>query len=107
VQQEPAYDGKADIAGTLERISVQLSAKAKEATAAANAILTPFAPGPIEHLDAAANNVDPRYFHPTAPSARLAMRLAADRDGKKRAHARNGAAHQQHARRVGRWSESR
>jgi uncharacterized protein involved in outer membrane biogenesis len=82
VQPEPAYDGKANITGTLERISVQLNAKAKDATAAANAIITPFAAGPIEHLDAAANNVDPRYFRPTAPSARLVMRLAADRAAK-------------------------
>jgi hypothetical protein len=79
-QKEPAYDGKAQLSGTLDRIVLQASAAAKNASAKAEAILTPFAAGAIEHLAVNARDVDPQYFRARPPSARLTLKLTAERD---------------------------
>jgi translocation and assembly module TamB len=74
-----AYEAKAQIAGTLQRIDVRANANAANAIATANAIVMPFASGPIEHLSLEATNVDPRYFRAEAPSAKLKIQMSADR----------------------------
>jgi uncharacterized protein involved in outer membrane biogenesis len=78
-EAKPAYEAKAQLAGTLERIDVRGDASAGDAVATANAVLTPFGSGPIEHLSLEARNVDPHYLRAAAPSAKLKVQLTADR----------------------------
>src|SRR4029079_387158 len=74
------YDAKAQLSGTLERIVVRADGQASQARAKANATLTPFAAGAIEHFDLTARAVDPHYFRETAPTANISLDITSDRD---------------------------
>ena len=91
---QPVYDGKAQLSGTLERITVRAGGQANQAHATANATLTPFAAGAIEHLDLTARAVDPHYFRATAPSANISLDVTSDRDAEQRADARHAGRYQ-------------
>jgi hypothetical protein len=78
--QAPAFQAAARISGTLDRIDVQAHASAHQAQATANATVTPFASGALEHVVLNASNIDPQYFLASAPSANLAISITAERE---------------------------
>ena len=80
IHEAPAYQAKGQISGTLARSILQADAMAKGARARANGTISPFAWGPVEHLDVQASGLDPHYFRASAPAASFGLTLTVDRD---------------------------
>jgi translocation and assembly module TamB len=67
------YGADATLGGTLARVLVAASGRARDARFDARAALTPFAAAPLDTLDVDATNVDPAAFAASLPHATLAL----------------------------------
>jgi translocation and assembly module TamB len=66
-----AMQAKASIAGTLEAVQIKLSAGGRGASIESSAVLRPYAPQPLDRIDAQARELDLSAWHGGWPRTRL------------------------------------
>ena len=72
-----AMQAKAGISGTLEALKIKLSGGGRGASIESSAVLRPYAPQPLERLDAQARELDLSAWHGGWPRTRLKVQVTA------------------------------